>query len=75
MREQAEQIGFNFARKGCPCNGTPLIYTRNVDGVLYTLNIWEKRNVWKLTTRGCSVAMGNGDNLKQKITTIINKWD
>lgn len=72
MKAQAEALGFSYSHKGCPCNGTPLVYTRRVDNYIYTLNIWEKRNVWRLTKRGALLATGNKDNLTNKIQEI---WD
>lgn len=72
MTQQAETLGFAFSRKGCPCSGTPLIYTKQVDGTLYTLTIWERRNTWRLTMRGCVLATGNKDNLTDKIKAL---WD
>lgn len=72
MKDLATQLGFTFSRKGCPCNGTPLIYTQVVVGTIYTLTIWERRNTWRLTAKGCVIATGNGCNLFEKINNIIN---
>lgn len=72
MTEIAEHMGFVFSRKGCPCNGTPLIYTRTYDGTLYTLTLWLRRNAWRLTAKGCVLTTGNKDNLETKINNIIN---
>lgn len=72
MTQQAEALGFRFSRYGCPCNGKPLIYTLNREGTLYTLTIWERRNTWRLTSRGCVLATGNKDNLTDKIKAL---WD
>lgn len=73
MKEQAEILGFTFSRKGCPCNGTPLVYVRKSDETTYTLTLWTKRNVWRLTNKGCTIATGNAENLTDKISNIINK--
>ena len=72
MVEQAQALGFIYSRKGCPCNGTPLIYTKQVDGTLYTLTLWERRNTWRLTAKGCVIATGTKDKLTTKIKAI---WD
>ncbi len=72
MTQQAQALGFTYSRKGCPCNGTPLIYTKQVDGTLYTLTLWERRNTWRLTAKGCVIATGTKDNLTTKINAI---WD
>ena len=72
MTQQAETLGFAFSRKGCPCNGTPVIYTITREKTLYTLTIWERRNTWRLTSRGCVLATGNKDNLTDKIKAL---WD
>lgn len=71
MREQAEALGFAYSRKGCPCNGTPLVYVRKENGTTYTLTIWLRRDVWRLTNRGCTIATGNAENMTEKITNII----
>lgn len=73
MKDLATQLGFTYSRKGCPCNGTPLVYTRQVDGTTYTLTLWERRNAWRLTAKGCVIATGNGCNLFEKINNIINQ--
>jgi len=72
MIEQAEQLGFKYSRKGCPCSGTPLIYTTKKDGTLYTLTIWERRNVWQLKSKGYLLATGKAENLTDKIKSL---WD
>lgn len=72
MQAQAEALGFTYSRKGCPCNGTPLIYTKTHDGTVQTLTIWQRRNTWRLTARGCLLATGNSDNLTSKIKQL---WD
>lgn len=73
MIDQAINLGFVYSRRGCPCNGTPRIYTANIQNHVYTLTIWEKRNVWRLAGKGgCVVASGNKDNLTTKIQEI---WD
>lgn len=72
MTTQAEALGFKYSRKGCPCNGSPSIYTGNHDGTLYTLTLWIKRNVWQLKARGSVLATGNNANLTTKIKAI---WD
>lgn len=73
MKDLATQLGFAFSRKGCLCNGTPLIYTQAVAGTLYTLTLWERRDAWRLTAKGCVIATGKTDNLIDKITHIINQ--
>lgn len=70
MTNQAQALGFTYSRKGCPCNGKPLIYTKQTNGTLYTLTIWERRNTWRLTAKGCVIATGTKDNLTEKIITI-----
>lgn len=72
MKDLATQLGFTYSRKGCPCNGTPLVYTRQVDGTTYTLTLWERRNAWRLTAKGCVLATGNTDNMTEKINHIFN---
>lgn len=72
MTTIAPQLGFTYSRKGCPCNGTPLVYTRQVDGTTYTLTLWERRNAWRLTAKGCVLATGNTDNMTEKINHIFN---
>ena len=73
MIEQAEQMGFVYSRRGCPCNGTPRIYTQKINNNVYTLTIWDKRNAWKLAGKcGCIIASGNNDNLTIKIQEL---WD
>lgn len=72
MRDQAEHLGFAFNRTGCPCNGSPRIYNMTRDNTLYTLTIWERRNVWQLKTKGCVIATGKAEELTTKIQKI---WD
>jgi len=72
MKETATRLGFEFSRKGCPCTGTPLIYTITKTTSIYTLTIWEKRNIWKLMTSGATIARGNAENMEDKIKAI---WD
>lgn len=72
MIEQAEALGFKYSRKGCPCVGTPRIYTKEQAKAVYTLTIWEKRNVWQLKSKGCLLASGTAENLTTKIQAI---WD
>ena len=72
MTTIAQQLGFTYSRKGCPCSGTPLVYTRLVDGTTYTLTLWERRNAWRLTAKGCVLAIGNTDNMTEKINHIFN---
>lgn len=72
MQAQAQALGFTYSRKGCPCNGTPLIYTQQVGGTLYTLTLWERRGTWRLQAKGCVLATGGIDNLETKIKAI---WD
>lgn len=72
MIQTAEALGFTYSRKGCPCNGTPLIYKKQVGGSVYQLTMWLKRNVWRLTARNCVLATGNKDNMQTKIQAI---WD
>ncbi len=69
----ATALGFDYARKGCPCNGTPLIYTRKIGWTQYTLTLWQRRNAWRLTAKGCVLATGNADNMTEKISKIINQ--
>lgn len=73
MIDQAINLGFVFSRRGCPCNGTPRIYTRSIHNNVYTLTIWDKKNVWRLNSKGgYTIASGNKDNLTTKIQEI---WD
>ena len=72
MQTTAETLGFRYSRKGCPCNGTPLIYTKEVGGTLYTLTLWTRRDTWRITAKGCVLATGNHDNLQTKIQAL---WD
>lgn len=73
MKDLATQLGFLYSRKGCPCTGTPLVYTRQADNIIYTLTLWERRNAWRLTAKGCVIATGNTDNLIEQITKIIEQ--
>lgn len=72
MKETAERLGFVFSRKGCPCNGTPLIYKTERGNIAYQLTMWIRKGHWKLTANGCSVAYGREENLETKIKEI---WD
>lgn len=72
MQAQAQALGFTYSRKGCPCNGTPLIYTKEVGGVVQTLTLWERRGTWRLQSKGCVLATGNVENMETKIKAI---WD
>lgn len=73
MIEQAKALGFVYSRRGCPCNGTPHIYTRSIYNNVYTLTIWDKKNVWRLNGKGgYTIASGNRDNITTKIQEI---WD
>lgn len=72
MIQQAEQLGFTFSRKGCPCNGTPLVYIKQTDTTTYTLTLWTRRNTWRLAAKGCVIATGNQENMTDKIQSI---WD
>lgn len=68
MTQTAEALGFTYSRKGCPCNGTPVIYKKDA----YQLTMWLKRGVWQLKTKNCVLATGNKDNMTDKIKAI---WD
>jgi len=70
MNELAEQLGFRFSHKGCPCNGTPKVYKCEHDGGLYTLTIWERRDMWRLEVCGCSLGTGNKSNLLTKLPKL-----
>lgn len=72
MREQAEQLGFTYNRRGCPCNGENYIYTIKRDCAVQQLTIWTKRNVWQLKSKGYLLAHGTSDNLQTKIKAL---WD
>jgi len=72
MSIEAETLGFVFSRIGCPCNGSPRIYTKDVDGSKQKLTIWEKRNTWRLEANRVVIATGTASNLTTKIKAI---WD
>ena len=72
ITEQALALCFAYSRKGCPCNGSPAIYTKKVERKVQTLTIWEKRNVWRLTASGCVLANGTKENMTDKIQAL---WD
>ena len=72
MTQTAEALGFTYSRKGCPCNGSPSIYTKEVDKTVYTLTIWPRRDVWQLKAKGCLLASGTAENMTTKIKAI---WD
>lgn len=73
MREQAEALGFKYSRMGCPCSGgTNAIYTLRRGDTTYTLTIWPKRLVWRLTAKNFVVATGNDTNMNDKIKAV---WD
>jgi hypothetical protein len=73
MREQAEQLGFVFSRHGCPCSGgANSIFVARHNDTAYTLTIWPRRGVWRLSVKGCKLASGNESNLQTKIQEV---WD
>ncbi len=72
LTDIADKLGFTYSRKGCPCNGTPLVYTRQTGGTQYTLTLWQRRGTWRLTAKGCVIATGNAENMATKITNVIN---
>lgn len=72
MTAQAEALGFTYSHKGCPCNGSPSIYTKKVGNKVQKLTIWPKRKVWRLTASGCLLGNGNEENMTTKIQEI---WD
>ncbi len=73
LTDIADRLGFTYSRKGCPCNGTPLIYTKQVGGTQYTLTVWQRRSTWRLTAKGCVLATGNAGNMDTKINNIFNQ--
>lgn len=70
MKNIAVELGFEFNRKGCPCNGSPDIYKKAINNKQYTLTIWERRDYWTLKVSGFQVAWGEKENMKSKILEI-----
>lgn len=66
MRAEAEALGFVFKRIGCPCNGSPQIFIRQIGDKTYTLTYWEKRDSWRIQHAGFTIAWGKSSELTEK---------
>lgn len=67
----AQDNGYKFVRKGCPCNGTPYVYQRtSKDG---TLELWlyNKRRFWDIRRSHYVIDKGT-DNVLQE---HLKLWD
>ena len=74
LNEEAVELGFEYAHKGCPCVGSPSVYHKIHDGKMYVLTIYDRRTepVWKLTCSQLVVERGRQNELTSKIKAI---WD
>lgn len=75
MIQTAEKYHFSFSKKGCACNGLPLIYTaaNPAKHARYELYIWEKRQSWQLLANNVTIASGQKSESLNK--TLKEIWD
>lgn len=71
MEQIAQDNGYVFSHKGCPCNGLPLIYRKVYENGAYELSLYTKRAFWRLNRNHYSIDNGT-DNVLQE---HLQKWD
>lgn len=72
MPSVAEQYGYKFSHKGCPCNGLPHYYKKQAaDGGNMELALFPKRGIYRLYKNNSKVAFGTDNTL----TNSLQSWE